>query len=91
MDSIVNEKSLIRKKLDPKFSRSGFASLADLSCLRPDIVKHFVVLRLLLLLLQDLGGHHGLHLVRVVVLALCTHNYALTEFFRRYDSRIYYL
>merc|ERR1712024_21976 len=36
----------------------------------PDIIKHRLLLLLLPLLLQHLGGHHGLHLVRVVVLSL---------------------
>merc|ERR1711981_762558 len=36
----------------------------------PDIIKHLLLLPLLPLLLQHLGAHHGLHLVRVVVLSL---------------------
>ena len=42
--------------------------LADL----PDVVEHGLLLLLLPLLLQHLRGHHGLHLVSVVVLALDT-------------------
>ena len=44
--------------------------VSHLPSLSPNIVEHLFLLLLLPLLLQHLSGHHGLHLVGVVVLPL---------------------